>query len=212
MSDRSSVTTADLQGTASLCANSVRRLDPELWDKLAYGLEWTRSFTVTHICDALAFYAASLAARLQDDPGSLGLQHTDGSIDSAADQIEWGAAILSRGAESTPIDLRAFYPSGTPDAEGFLAMGCVEILLHGYDVVVSTEAEFDPEVDLCRRILGRLFPWAPQDSSGWPTLLWATGRAELGGQEYMGDRWFWHTDLVEEWEGTIPTSDLFVGQ
>lgn len=89
------------------------------------------------------------------------------------------------------------------DAEAFLAMGCVEILLHGYDAVVGTDAEFDPDNDLCLRILGRLFPWAPLDADGWRTLLWATDRGELSGQEYLGESWMWHNDLLSEWEGTI---------
>ncbi len=153
-----------------------------------------------------------LAARLQDKPETPGLQHASSNIESAADQIELGAAILSRVSESTPANFRGYYPTAMPDAEGFLAMGCVEILVHGYDVLVGTGAEFGPADDLCRRILGRLFPWAPPDTPGWPTLLWATGRAELDGQEHMGERWFWQLDPVEEWEGTIPASDMYVGQ
>lgn len=37
------VTPADLRTSETLCADSLRRLDSKLWDKLAYGLEWTRS-------------------------------------------------------------------------------------------------------------------------------------------------------------------------
>jgi len=212
MSDRAQVTPDDLRESAGLCAASVRRLDPELWDKQAYGLEWTRSQTVAHIGDALTYYTASLATRVQENPGNRGLALREGSIAGSAGQIESGAEVLARVAEGTPPETRAFHSTGLPDTEGFLAMGCVEILAHGYDAVGSTEAEFDPGHGLCQRILGRLFPWAPQDTPGWLTLLWATGRSELKGRDFLGETWVWHNDLLNEWEGTIPNSDRWVGR
>ena len=98
------------------------------------------------------------------------------------------------------------------DVEGFLAMGCVEILLHGYDTVAGTDAEFDPDHELCQRVLGRLFPWAPLDKPGWLTLLWATGRGELEGQDFLGESWAWHNDLLSEWEGNLPNSTRWIGR
>lgn len=212
MRTRVRVSADDLRDSAALCADSLRRLDSTLWDKQAYGLVWTRSRTVTHIGEALAFYAMSLASRVQDNPGSRGLRLLEGSVEAAAGQVESGAAVLARVAESTPAETRAFHPTGSPDAEAFLGMGCVEILLHGHDVVAGTEAEFDPEDDLCRRILGRLFPWAPTDTPGWVTLLWATGRGKLENQDYLGESWVWHNDLLSEWEGSIPNSDVWIGK
>lgn len=204
MSERNPVTSADLRSSAALCTNSLRRLDPDLWDKLAYGLEWTRSKTAAHIADSLDFYGGDLAMRSQEHLESGGLHYQEGSVEAAAGQIDFSAASLARVADATPDTVRAFHPTGMADKEAFLAMGCVEILLHGYDALVSTDAEFDPDNDLCQRILGRLFPWAPHDSPGWITLLWATGRGELDGQEFLGESWVWHNDLLSEWEGNIP--------
>ena len=204
MSERSPVTSDDLRGAASLVAGSIRRLDPDLWQKLAYGLEWTRTHTVAHIADALDFYSGDIASQVQENPGSTGLHFREGSVEAAAGQIQFSAGVLAVVADAAPKGVRAYHPSGMVDAEGFLAMGCVETLLHGYDAVAGTEAEFDPDDELCKRILGRLFPWAPQDTSGWLTLLWATGRGELAGQEYVGETWRWHADLLSEWEGNIP--------
>ncbi len=206
MSERSLVTPDDLRAAASLVSGSIRRLDPELWDKLAYGLEWTRSHTVAHIADALDFYSGDLAIQAQENPGSVGLHHREGSVEAGAGQIEFSANILALVAEATPEGVRAYHPSGMADSEGFLGMGCVETLLHGYDTVAGTDAEFDPEDELCRRILARLFPWAPLDTPGWLTLLWATGRGELEGQEFIGESWRWHVELLSEWEGNIPRS------
>jgi len=212
MSDRPPVSSDDLRGAAALCAGSVLRIDPALWEKQACGLEWTRSRTVSHIGDALAFYSRSLASRNQENRGVRGLVLREGSIEASASQIESGAVVLVRVSDGTPQGVRAFSPTGSPDAEGFLAMACVEILVHGYDAVAGTEAEFDPEDGFCRRILGRLFPWAPANTPGWPTLLWATGRAELEGQEFLGETWVWHNDLLSEWEGAVPSYSLWVGR
>ncbi|MBT4125790.1 MAG: hypothetical protein HOJ22_09840 [Chloroflexi bacterium] len=210
MSERNPVTSADLLTAAELCVDSLRRLDTELWNKLAYGLEWTRSKTAAHIADSLDFYSGDLAMRVQEHLESAGLHYQEGTVEGAAGQIDFSAAALARIAESTPAGVRAFHPTGMADAEAFLAMGCVEILMHGHDSVVGTEAEFDPDNELCQRILGRLFPWAPLDTPGWLTLLWATGRGELDGQEFLGESWVWHNDLLSEWEGNIPRSQAWV--
>jgi hypothetical protein len=210
MSERNPVASDDLRVAAGLCAGSVRRLEPELWDKLAYGLEWTRSHTVAHICDALDFYAGDLATRAAENPGSRGLKYAEGSVEASAGQLEYTAEVLAIVADEAPAGTRAFHSTGLPDAEGFLAMGCVEILLHGYDAVAGTEAEFDPDNELCRRVLNRLFPWAPDNQFGWLTLLWATGRGELDGQEFLGESWVWHNDLLSEWEGNIPRSQAWL--
>ena len=202
MSERSPVTSDDLRGAASLVAGSIRRLDPDLWEKLAYGLEWTRSHTVAHIADALDFYSGVLASQVQENPGSVGLHYREDSVEAAAGQIQFSAGVLAFVAEATTAGVTVYHPSGMADAEGFLGMGCVETLLHGYDSVAGTETEFDPDDELCKRILGRLFPWAPQDTSGWLTLLWATGRGELDGQDFLGETWRWHVELLSKWEGT----------
>lgn len=210
MSERSPVTTDDLREAAALVAGSIMELDSELFPKLAYGLDWTRSQTAAHISSALAHYAASLATQTTDSPGTRGLSLGEGSVQASAWQIESNATVLARVAEATSSDVRGYHRTGLPDVEGFLAMGCVETLLHGYDAVVGTDAEFDPDDNLCRRILGRLFPWAPAETSGWLTLLWATGRGELAGQDFIGETWMWHNDLLSEWEGNIPDSSIWL--
>ena len=206
MSDRNPVSSDDLCVAAGLVAGSIRRLDSELFEKLAYGLEWTRSATATHIARVLSYYAGSLARKSQESPGTRGLALSEGSIEAAAWQIESNAGVLAIISDSTSPDIRGFHRTGLPDAEGFLAMGCVEVLLHGYDAVVGTDSEFDPDDELCKRVLGRLFPWAPQDGRGWIALLWATGRGELDGRESLGETWMWHNELLSEWEGDIPDS------
>ena len=161
---------------------------------------------MAHISNALVHYSNNLGTRAQDNPGTRGLLFGEGSIDAATWQVENSAGVLALIAESIPAETRAFHRTGIPDVEGFLAMGCVEILLHGYDLVVGTDAEFDPDSDLCKRVLGRLFPWAPLDRPGWTTLQWATGRGDIDGYTSLGETWMWHNDLLSEWGGNIPDS------
>ncbi|MBC8453080.1 MAG: hypothetical protein H8D69_01265 [Chloroflexi bacterium] len=210
MSDRNPVTSDDLRVAAELCSSAVAKLDEELWDKLAYGLEWTRSQTLAHVGTALVHYSNNLGARTQDNPGTRGLLFAEGSIEAAGWQVRTAAYALAAIADATPPETRAYHRTGMPDVEGFLAMGCVEILLHGHDAVVGTDAEFDPDDELCKRILGRLFPWAPLDKPGWLALLWATGRGDLEDRETLGNTWMWHNDLLSEWEGEIPDTRHWV--
>ncbi|HCI85670.1 MAG TPA: hypothetical protein DHV68_02360 [Dehalococcoidia bacterium] len=61
MSERSTVTSADLISSAEMCVTSLQRLDPDLWENLAFRLDWTRSKTSAHIVDSLAFFLSDLA-------------------------------------------------------------------------------------------------------------------------------------------------------
>jgi hypothetical protein len=210
MNERNPVTSDDLRAAARLVAESIRKLDADLYEKLAYGLEWTRSATAAHIASALFHYSAALSRKSTDNPETRGLGLVEGSIAAATWQIESNAEVLALVAESMPAEVRGYHRTGNPDVEGFLAMGCVEVLLHGHDAVVGTDAEFDPDDEMCRRILGRLFPWAPLDHGGWLTLLWATGRGDIVSREHLGDTWMWHNDLLSEWDGKVPDSTIWI--
>ena len=51
--------------------------------------------------------------------------------------------------------------------------------------------EMPIEENMTMAIHGRLFPGAPETTAPWPTLLWATGRAELPGHPRL-TTWRWH--------------------
>ncbi len=50
-------------------------------------------------------------------------------------------------------------------------MGTVETLLHLHDVAGPLGLTWDPDPDVVRRVLERLFPDAPSGGDPWPTLL-----------------------------------------
>jgi len=49
-----------------------------------------------------------------------------------------------------------WHPSGDSDAEGFVAMGTVEVLLHTHDVLAGLGVGWRPDDALCDRVLARL--------------------------------------------------------
>ena len=66
-------------------------------------------------------------------------------------------------------------------------MGSVETLLHLHDVAGPLGLARDPDPDVVRRVLERLFPDAPSDGDPWPTLLRLTGRDP----EHPLESWRW---------------------
>lgn len=187
-------------------------LDPFVeddWGAVQAGdLTWDVRQTVTHVCDAVGWYAAHLASRSPRRLRFDFLAHQDASNAELLDVLEAAAVTLAEVARAAPADARAYHDAGMADAEGFLAMGCDEILVHGWDAVRGFGREFAVLEDLAGRVLRRLFPWAPTDLSPWPALLWANGRIGLPGQSRRtGPDWVWHCAPLDEWDGTVPRQD-----
>jgi hypothetical protein len=61
--------------------------------------------------------------------------HDDASNTNLLDVLEAAAASLAQVVTAAPPGARALHTSGMADRSGFLAMGCGEILVHGWDVV-----------------------------------------------------------------------------
>ena len=62
---------------------------------------------------------------------------------------------------------------------------------------------YDPPERLARKVVDRLFPWAPPDTDGWTALRWANGRLPLPGQPEIRPNWSWQCAPLDEWEGDI---------
>jgi hypothetical protein len=93
------------------------------WSVQAGDLTWDVRRTVAHVCDALGWYAARLAAqsprRLRFDFRA----HPDASNAELLDVLEAAAATLTAVARAAPPDVRAYHNYGMADISGFLAMG-----------------------------------------------------------------------------------------
>lgn len=166
-------------------------------------LEWTCGKTLAHIGDAVGWYAANLARR---STRGAGYPDTPSSMPVAdlVDILRSAAAVLAAVVRGADLSDRAWHPFGIADRSGFAAMGCDEILVHGYDLAQGLDFEFFPPAPPVERTLRRIFPWAPgpDEADPWDALLWANGRVSLGDRP-PETKWLWHCAPLEEWNGEI---------
>jgi uncharacterized protein (TIGR03083 family) len=173
------------------------------WSVAAGDLAWDCRRTLDHVADSHLFYAAHLATRAR---GRLVPPRDGDPARSPAELLvvlEATAAVLAAVARATPSDARGFHGAGMADAEGFVAMGCAETLIHADDIARGLGVSFTPPADLAARVVRRLFPWAPTTGDPWQTLRWSCGRAALPGRDRLGPDWYWHCAPLAEWDGTV---------
>lgn len=195
------VTPDDVVEAAARCrAALVGAVDGD-WSGSAGDLEWSCARTVEHMGNATLRYATHLASRATEPLPRLRRHDPDLGHGELLVLVQAGAATLAETARAAPASARAYHPAGMADAEGFLAMGCDEILVHTYDVARGLDLEVEPASDLAARVVARLFPWAPTDGDPWETLLWANGRAALPGHKRLDADWHWQCAPLAEWDG-----------
>jgi hypothetical protein len=149
------------------------------------------------------WYAATLARKAEGDV-EVGIPDTDASPGVLLDVTLSSAALLAAAVSAAAPDDRGWHPWGIADRSGFAAMGADEILVHGSDLAAALGVKYQPPASLCRSVLRRLFPWAPADvSDPWKALLWANGRASLGGAPEPDEYWRWHCAPLDTWDGTV---------
>ena len=197
------VVTAAEAAAAALGSSTARD-----WTVPAGTLEWDVRTTLAHAAGATAKYALCLASGTSRFIALRSEQYADATNDDLLHALVSTARALRQVAVAVPDGRRAFHVAGMADAEGFVAMGCTEILVHAHDAASGVGAAFDPPDDLCRTAVSRLFPWTPADTPGWATLLWASGRRALEAHPAPGDDWEWHCAPLDEWDGTVPKAPM----
>ncbi|MGH9049018.1 MAG: hypothetical protein ACRDY4_04725 [Acidimicrobiia bacterium] len=193
----------DLRTAAHHCVDTFTCVADELWTARAGELDRSCRETLDHIVSTQTFYATQLATEARTGLPRLRKHDLTASVADTLTLVVSGAAVLAAVARASAPGVRAFHPAGMADAEGFVAMGCDEILVHMGDIADGLGIAVAPPVDLCARVGARLFPWAPTDTDPWATLLWANGRAALGDRERLDADWYWHCAPLSEWDGTI---------
>jgi hypothetical protein len=192
----------DVRDAAATCVAALRPLHGADWSAPAGELEWSAQQTLDHVAHALLFYATSLATRATSRPAGPTIR----AAGNTAEGMAALAAVLAAVAEAAPDDVRGWHGLGRADREGFMAMGCDEMLVHTNDIATGLAGTFDPPRELCRRVLQRLFPWAPVDVDPWESLLWANGRIALPGWPRQGPEWAWLATPLSEWDGSVLTA------
>jgi hypothetical protein len=200
------VTAADVDRAVRLAVGALRDVEAADWSAKAGSLEWDCWETVEHLADDLFSYAAQLgpetppldthvpfawSRKKPGGPANVIFVEREAGPAGLLQVLEASGALLTAIVRTKPPTARSHHIFGAADPEGFAAMGIVETLVHTHDVVEGLGIQWTPDPDVCDRVLRRLFPDAPTDTERWPTLLWATGRAELPGRPRL-TTWRWH--------------------
>jgi uncharacterized protein (TIGR03083 family) len=169
------------------------------WDNPAGDIEWSCRRTLAHMADCLVWYAANLARRSTALAEVAELAPTESPV-FLVDALRSGGALLAAAVTAAAPEDRGLHPFGIADRSGFAAMGCDEVIVHGADLAAGLGVPYAPPLDVCERLLRRLFPWVPADAEPWAGLQFANGRAPLGDQA-PDRRWLWQCAPLEEWDG-----------
>jgi hypothetical protein len=200
------VTGDDVRTATRWLADDLARHPVTALDAQAGPVRWSCWTTVEHVVDDLLAYALQLAAlpRLAYVPlvgprGEDEIAHVDRAAGTAGlcEALLGGGELLATLAETRAVAARAYHPYGVSDAAGFAAMGVVEVLVHGHDVLLGLTGEHVPfPAGLAPRVLVRLFPDVEPGPEEDPDLLllWATGRGELPGRRQR-TRWRWDASV-----------------
>lgn len=197
----------DVRATASTCRRMLEQVEGADWNRLAGELQWSCRTTLVHMLSAILYYAINLATR-STEPRFSGQADPSLPIPELLDALEGRAAVLAEVCAAAPLDARGAHDWGMPDASGFAALACDEMLLHTSDITLGLDASFGPPRELCARVLARLFPWAPEEGDSWEVLRWANGRASSEGRRRLAPTWVSHPSPLDEWDGRDPNVSL----
>ena len=186
------VSPEDVRAAAAVCREALSDVMDLDWSGRAGELDWSCRQTLEHIPNAQIFYASHLALAAKEMLPRARGGEDQLTVAELLLSVEVNAAVLEHVLRAAPASARAYHPAGMADPSGFAAMGCDEILIHTADIAAGFEIDFKPPVDLCGRVLARLFPWAPIDVGHWESLLWANGRIALVGVGGQDQNWRWH--------------------
>jgi uncharacterized protein (TIGR03083 family) len=197
-------TLADLAQSSQLVVTQLRPLADD-WSVPVPRLRWDARRVADHLIGVVFGYAIQLVLRPDGPTPRLRRHDPDLSPGDLIELFDGGSRLLVMAASDVPDGTRLFHPTGRPDAAGYVAMACDEILIHGADIAAAFGQPLVVPDHLAAGVVARLFPWAPAGYGGWQTLLWANGRADLGSLPAASPRWRWHAEPLDEWDGvTVP--------
>ena len=201
----------DVRHVIQLCAEALEPLVDRDWSVPPADLEWTAEETLNHLVGVQLFYTTQLSTRAEGlplfmfgpiMPSPRAEEMTRPALLVAG--LRTAAAMLADAVAAAPPEARGFHRRGRADRSGFGAMGCDEMLVHTHDIVTALGGSFRPPDEVSAMVVRRLFPWVPEDSDPWQTLLWCNGRTALSDRPRLGSDWTWHCAPLREWDGTAP--------
>jgi len=195
------VTGDDVLAAAELCGAVLEPALAADWSVPVPGLDFT---VASDAANAALWYCVDLWSGRADAAFEVSLR-ADASNEALLTSLRAGSRALAAGVDAAPADTRGFHPFGSPDPDGFAAMACDELLVHGDDAARGLGLACAPDARLASAVMARLFPWHAPDPGDdpWQVLLWANGRIDLEGRPRQ-TRWRWHGAPLSEWDGAVP--------
>jgi uncharacterized protein (TIGR03083 family) len=182
-------------------------LEPALgldWSAPVPDLDFTAATVVAHVATGNLWYSVDLWSGAEDAAFEVKVLSEKPNALLLASLLA-SARTLAAVVDAAPPTTRGFHPFGSPDPDGFAAMACDELLVHGHDAAMALGVTFSPDRDRAVQILARLYPWhevaATEDP--WDVLLWANGRKDRPDRPFQ-ERWRWHSRPLSEWDGQGP--------
>lgn len=175
------------------------------WSVAVPGLDFTVASVLAHAGQGPLWYSLDLVGGTCDDTAFEIAVRADAQPRALLQSLYNAAQLCALTVDALPESARGFHPCGASDPSGFAAMACDEILVHTHDAATALGEDFQPEPELARGVLARLFPWHDPGAEAWESLLWANGRLDLPGAPSQRG-WRWHTAPLAEWEGVRPNA------
>jgi hypothetical protein len=173
------------------------------WTVPASAVDWDVRSTVLHSVSCVTCYTVDLASQATARvPLAINVP-LHATNEQVLRVLGATARMLALVAEASPASARGYHEGGMADTSGFVAMAIDEVIVHGADAAAGLGLAYDPPQLLARKVVDRLFPWAPVDTDGWTALLWANGRLALPRQPQIRPNWSWQCAPLDEWEGDI---------
>jgi hypothetical protein len=199
-----SVTADDVTAAVDTAVKALSVATEADWSVRAGDLEWDCWETAEHVADDLFFYAAQLGAPdfphdlpLRAEPNYAGGEPNTIRVPADAGPAGLLATLTAMGAllaamvRTAGPDTVGHHAFGPADGSASAAMGVLETLVHVHDLAAGLGVDWDPDRDLCARVLARLMPEVPRTDDAWADLLWACGRIELADRPRRPDGWRW---------------------
>ena len=193
----------DLVAAADLATATLGPALDRDWSVRAGALDWSCRRTLDHMIDALLFFSAHIATRAIRRLPSIRNGDADRSTTELLTVLDVSAAITAELLREFGPDERAFHPAGMADRSGYLGVACEEVVMHTADIAAGLGISFAPPDELSRKIVARIFPWAPNDVPVWDALLWSTGHIALPNRERQDANWYWWCAPLSEWNGAV---------
>lgn len=200
---------ADVAAACDLVCHFLEPLTGRDWTAHPPDLDWSCERTLQHVINTELYYAMHLATRASSPiPFPRGPAAATGlGPPELVTELRAINAVLVAVIRATDPGARAVVAGMPTDSRGMAALACDELLIHGWDIGRGLGQVFTAPRAMARRVIERLFPWAPNDPDPWSVFLWCNGRTALAERARLEPDWPRWIKPLEDWDGVDPTAN-----